>query len=529
MVYADPCSTPSPTKRSRRSPHKSSPEHWEEHSPSLLSSADRRQYDSNNTHHNNSPTTSTCTPSRCTDDNRSVSSASTAAGYSRPTIAFHRPWKIYWASIGAVSATVVFLCAVGDRMSYLGENNHDASREAITSTQNAPRMALMVSYDDDDAEELDMDDDGWNSFEDSANGNGQEYDVDKIDEIIDMDDEMNGYQLQLATTSLEEVENDDEIDNQQGVEEEYDLMESEAADSADDDDKSRPYYLVYASDEASRPGVEASIRSVQAHASGPVEFLYVGEKPLRDMSSDVRVHFLELSAVAEKYDLAAYANDRFLRHGKNEGLNQNPANYVRFAMHQLLPKQSKAMWIDADTIVECDVVQLLKSALTDSDSTNTIAAVPRDGFPVGLTRRGRKYAEGINTTFNAGMYIVDLNRWREQHISEMIKRIADVNRKYGLYLKGSQPPLALIVGEKFEHLPRSWNVKMADLDTSTDERPSLGGKLSDWMCLMHWSGPNKPWNRGHEDRIHPEYWLTWGSPVEPDDLNQRKKRKNKVL
>ena len=374
MVYGDP-STPSPTKRSRRSPQKSSPEHWEEYSPSLLPSADRRQYHNNN-NNNHDSNNSTCTPSRSGDGNKTVSSASTA-GCSRPT-AFHKPWKIYWASIGAVSATVVFLCAAGDRMNYFGKNDHDASHDAIIArssrstavSANAPRGALMVSYDDDDTEELDMDDDGWNSFEDSANhldGNGQEYDVDKIDEIIDID-EMNGYLPVQHATSIEEVENDDEIDGQQGEEVEYDSMESEASDAADDDGKSRPYYLVYASDEASRPGVEASIRSVQAHASGPVEFLYVGEKPLRDMSSDLRVHFLELSTVAEKYELAAYANDRFVRHGKNEGLNQNPANYVRFAMHQLLPKQSKAMWIDADTIVECDVVQLLKSALTDPDS-----------------------------------------------------------------------------------------------------------------------------------------------------------------
>jgi hypothetical protein len=48
-------------------------------------------------------------------------------------------------------------------------------------------------------------------------------------------------------------------------------------------------------------------------------------------------------------------------------------------------------------------------------------------------------------------------------------------------------------------LPQSWNVKMADLD-----RTDTGGiPKKDWMCLMHWSGPNKPWDHGHEDKIHP--------------------------
>jgi len=285
----------------------------------------------------------------------------------------------------------------------------------------------------------------------------------------------------------------------------------------------RPYYLVYSSDEEQRPGVEASIRSVQAHASGPVEFLFVGDRPLTDLPDTVRVHFRQLSEVAEQYNLSDFENDRFQRHGKNAGLNTNHANYVRFVMHELLPRQAgKAMWIDADTIVECDVIQLMRDALTNPrQPKNTIAAVPREGVINGLTRRGRNYSSDVTVSFNAGMYIVNLDRWREQHMTELIRRIAGVNRQYGLYLKGSQPPLALVVGENFEHLPQSWNVKMVDLDPRDDAGgASVRAKREEWLCLMHWSGPNKPWLHGHEDKIHPEYWLTWGNPVEPEDLDE---------
>ena len=36
------------------------------------------------------------------------------------------------------------------------------------------------------------------------------------------------------------------------------------------------------------------------------------------------------------------------------------------------------------------------------------------------------------------------------------------------------------------------------------------GALRDEVCRMHWSGPNKPWNKGHEDKIHSEFWAVYG-------------------
>ena len=41
--------------------------------------------------------------------------------------------------------------------------------------------------------------------------------------------------------------------------------------------------LVYSSDKEQQPGIVASIRSVLMHASGPVEFLYIGDTPLPGM------------------------------------------------------------------------------------------------------------------------------------------------------------------------------------------------------------------------------------------------------
>ena len=177
--------------------------------------------------------------------------------------------------------------------------------------------------------------------------------------------------------------------------------------------------LVYASDGAQQAGVVASIRSVLMHASGPVEFLYIGDQPLPDTDDMPQVRFRKLSQVAKRYRLEEFTNPTYARSGKNVELNTAPANYVRFVVHELLPKQSKAMWIDADTIVQCDVVQLFKNAFnkeseeTDSGDILTlpaVAAVPRTGYPVGLSGRGRRIYGDEEISFNAGMYLMELNR-----------------------------------------------------------------------------------------------------------------------
>ena len=268
--------------------------------------------------------------------------------------------------------------------------------------------------------------------------------------------------------------------------------------------RSEPVHLLYASDDRSLQGVEASIRSVIHHASEDVVFHFVGDSPLRSMPY---VNYHNISDVIEQYHLTDFVNTHKRHNGdKREGvnLNENMPNYVRFVMDDLLPNVEKAMWIDSDTIVKCDVVELVRNVLNDiKDSSEVIAAVPVFSPPTGLyknDKHGNPFPDwGIETSFNAGVYVVHLSRWREQKISDQIRDLALRNRKYRYYEMGSQPPLVLTVGENFEHLPLSWNVKMKTID----EREDMS--LED-ACVLHWSGPSKPWDGNGQ---HLEEWLPY--------------------
>ena len=263
-------------------------------------------------------------------------------------------------------------------------------------------------------------------------------------------------------------------------------------------------HVVYSSDDESLAGVEASIKSVIDHASGPVAFHYVGNTPLPPIPG-ADVHFKDLSRVARKYHLEDYMNPVFERGHGMTGLNTNPANFVRFAIHEFLPSQSKAVWIDADTILSCDVVSLVNSVLNDEE--NVIAAVPREGPLHGLTKEGDRIYADISVSFNAGFYCINLDNWRRQNISEKVKEVALKNRETLIYKNGSQPPMAIAIGERFEHLPPTWNVAMSDVDEVTDQ----------WLeetCMMHWNGPFKPWDAGARKQYYLDLWLQYGTQVE---------------
>lgn len=232
------------------------------------------------------------------------------------------------------------------------------------------------------------------------------------------------------------------------------------------------------------PGVEASIRSVQEYASGPVRFCFIGDSPLPSFSDD-EVTFISLAAVSKKYHLQDFVSHGNRHDGQN-AINTLHANYARFVLDSLLPKQSKAMYLDVDTLVFCDVYQLINNVLNDGH--NIIAAVPRDHI-YGLTRKGEKRYGHIDPSFNAGILVINLDRWRALNMTESIRNITIENNERHWYFLGSQPPLNIAVQTRFEPLSLSWNVKAKRIKPGFKTK-----KTGEPVCLAHWTGPEKPWH-----------------------------------
>ena len=256
-------------------------------------------------------------------------------------------------------------------------------------------------------------------------------------------------------------------------------------------------HVILASTDEMIPGVEASIRSVEAHASGPVTFHYIGDSPLRSMPN---VKHYSLAEASQKYQLEDFVCLGDRGDGQNN-INTMHANFARFILDELLPRTvKKAMYIDVDTVVFCDVNALIDSVLNDNiagigDTGPVIAAVPRNHI-YGLTRRGEKKYGRISPSFNAGAYVVHLERWRDRKMGNYIRDIALTNNKKHWYYLGSQPPLNIAIGSHFEWLPVGWNVKAKRV------KSGFKTKSGEEVCLVHWTGPVKPWQADDSSSVH---------------------------
>ncbi|EJK52823.1 hypothetical protein THAOC_27868, partial [Thalassiosira oceanica] len=141
---------------------------------------------------------------------------------------------------------------------------------------------------------------------------------------------------------------------------------------------SQTVHLLYAADHDAMPGLDASVRSILKHASERVVIHHVGTEPLEpSIFSDVEFH--PLADVHRIHNLTRFTNPHVSRHRSVRRLT-SLANYVRFVMADMFPDVGKIMWIDADTIIRCDIVPFFRSAL--STSNHTILARLMGGRPV---------------------------------------------------------------------------------------------------------------------------------------------------
>lgn len=184
------------------------------------------------------------------------------------------------------------------------------------------------------------------------------------------------------------------------------------------------------------------------------------------------------------------------------------------------------LWLDVDTIVKCDVVPIVRNAMRNPHGHAIIAAVGRKGRLRGIRfdlikapvpAWGRP--EGFRGSFNAGVMVIDLDRWKKANLTATIQQIVDRNREEGFYRLGSQPPLSLAIGNRLESLGQPgqhWNVNsLGWLDTVSNETINAA-------CLLHWTGPSKPWKAPiteKERHLAKMYTMHWTATPRADGIS----------
>ena len=200
------------------------------------------------------------------------------------------------------------------------------------------------------------------------------------------------------------------------------------------------------------------------------------------------------------------------------------ANYVRFYAPRLLGSIDKALWVDADGLVLGDVHELVGELFEGQYANRSLAAVLRPGKSIGsstghtrasLSRAGVGDVDPGAPSFNAGLVGLNLRMWRRRDVTARLEVLVPRLKQIGMAgfggmstVEDSQTPMALLLINEVQPLPRSWNVD------------GLGWKKVplDWLCsarFLHWSGKWKPWGRAALDKAkYRELWMPYAQKVQ---------------
>jgi lipopolysaccharide biosynthesis glycosyltransferase len=186
-----------------------------------------------------------------------------------------------------------------------------------------------------------------------------------------------------------------------------------------------------------------------------------------------------------------------------------PVTYIRLLIAHLTPDDwTRVLWLDSDILVQEDLARLWD---LDFDGRLALAArdlvVPYLGSRYGVNAWKELGLNPVAPHFNAGVMLVDLERWRIDCIAE--KAVEYLGKHGARVCFFDQEALnAVLVGQWGELDPR-WNqiASMAGqpfLDASHLD-PAIYKRLVENPFLVHFAGSLKPW----KCRRASQSWKPW--------------------
>ena len=171
-------------------------------------------------------------------------------------------------------------------------------------------------------------------------------------------------------------------------------------------------------------------------------------------------------------------------------------NAARFLIPTLL-HYKWIIYIDVDTIIQSDITK----AFEKIENQKYLYAKP--DLEIG-SYINHEFLTDLNIdpgyiSFNAGVYIMDLDHWRLNRLGNMAKYLIKLNNQNDgkLYKFFTQPILNILYHGKYGPLCDSWNVK--DLGWNNH----LNAANLNEANILHFNGPNKPYLPGNK---YEKYW-----------------------
>lgn len=166
--------------------------------------------------------------------------------------------------------------------------------------------------------------------------------------------------------------------------------------------------------------------------------------------------------------------------------------YARLLIPERLPRSlSRVLYLDADILALKDL-----SELRDFDLNGTAIGAVRDRIDSRIKAGETLWTNGIPWTnslpsvkdyFNAGVLLIDLDRWREERISE---RALEYLREHPRSPLSDQDALNVACDGAWTRLETRWNFQN-DCETRVTRMA-----VADRPAILHFNGQLKPWEIG---------------------------------
>lgn len=189
-------------------------------------------------------------------------------------------------------------------------------------------------------------------------------------------------------------------------------------------------------------------------------------------SDKISIGFFDVDeALFNKFPISIRYNNRL-----------SSATFYRLLLPEILGKEiNRVIYVDADIIFLNDPLPMfgidIQQAWIGAVSDASLVAQKR------WTTLG-------NTTlnyFNAGMMLMDLQKWRENHVAEKAMRLLEAKADWEY---NDQDVLNIALDGQVKYLSPKWNAQSYSLLRQSVESPTL----------VHFTGAEKPWHLGC---IHP--------------------------
>lgn len=202
------------------------------------------------------------------------------------------------------------------------------------------------------------------------------------------------------------------------------------------------------------------------------------------------------------------------------------SNYYRLLLPEIIPASvTKAIYLDSDIVVRGNLEQLWNLDLGDR---YLLAAVNGGAYHLGMV----EHLQGFDFTpypqatpdqpyFNAGVLVLNLERWRQDRIAEQV--IDLIARYHDLLLFPDQDAMNILLAQQWGQFSPQWNQVHCIYDYATwQDSPYPESEFQEARhnpAIVHFTSRPKPWVPGclHPGRaLFHEYramtaWADWRS------------------